>query len=175
MARYPDDWNRGGTISLGDVRRTVDASSPSEKRSILEFVRLNMRRIRPMPDVEWVYEAASEYLFQCITESAGFTAESVDRYTTCEVAHELVNWFNWLVSHTEDSSAVQRQVAQIETLYRSGNAWLRNCIETGILEHVLEYPRNRPLFSHWNHDPVLSVGYAEALRWGEAHSRPNAP
>lgn len=72
-------------------------------------------------------------------------------------------------------SCRKRRVERITAEFKRGNRIVKNCIETGFLEHVLETPGNRPYFSHWADDPELASAYSEALRWGQAHTRPVAP
>jgi len=51
----------------------------------------------------------------------------------------------------------------------NGDDQVRAAVETGFLEHVLEQPRMRPLFSEWANDGRLQETWRHALAWGEAH------
>lgn len=86
-------------------------------------------------------------------------------------AGALVGLFEWLVSgNAGGTQAAKRMATTIEELFRSNNE-LRNCIETGFLEHVLEVPDAIPYFAHWQHDSDLVDSYRHALTWGNAHVR----
>jgi len=60
-------------------------------------------------------------------------------------------------------------------VFKSGDPFVRNRIETGFLEHVFEIRGCRQHFSNWERDPILVESYTEALRWGVAHTRDDAP
>jgi hypothetical protein len=65
----------------------------------------------------------------------------------------------WLASAAEAVSAA----------YLAGDNEVRECIETGFLEHVLEVEGLQPYFAHWANDPILAPAHARALAFGNAH------
>ena len=174
----PEEWLRSNRVSLGDVRRRLEGATLADRSRLLDFVRRNIGKIRPQPDPGWLYGQMSSYLLQCIIHGSDDHPDGRDAsaHSPFEAAHELVVWFNWYISVEElDPKTIQPSIDRIEAAFRDGDDRIRNCIETGFLEHVLETPGNRHYFAHWAHDPMLSESYTEALRWGVAHTKPEFP
>jgi hypothetical protein len=171
----PHHWNKPTRVSFGAIRRQLDGATLSERNEVLEFIRSNMKRIRPPVDDDWLYDAMSSYLLDCIVDNADSDVEDESTHSSFEAAHELVDWFNWIVKRDDTPAAIRSIVERITNVFNNGDRFVRNCIETGFLEHVLETPSNRPYFLHWSDDPILAESYTEALRWGEAHTRRDAP
>lgn len=174
----PEEWLHSRQIAFGDVRRRLEGAALTEQHEILGFIRHHTDRIWPQPDSGWLYDQMCSYLLECI--SRGLVehddADDASVHFPFEAAHELVVWFNWYRrSGDVDSDMVRRVVDRIEALFRDGDAGVRNCLETGFLEHVLEAPDNREYFAQWAHDPLLKDSYTEALRWGLAHAEPRVP
>lgn len=70
---------------------------------------------------------------------------------------------------------VKMLVQRVTEAFLAGDKDLRNVIETGFLEHVLERADLVPLFDPWKDNPAISAFYKAALQWGLAHPRPNGP
>lgn len=172
---YPDEWNHARRVSFGDVRRGLEHATLPERKSILDFIRSNVNRIRPNVDDDWLYDVMSNYFLDCIALPANSNFDDESIHSPFEAAHELVDWFNWLVARDSNATVIQKRIDRIATVFKHGNERVQNCIETGFLEHVLETQANRAYFAYWKDDDVLSDSYTEALRWGEAHTKPNAP
>lgn len=171
----PDEWNRSTSISFGNIERRLAGATLPERNAILDFVRSTPNRIRPALDDDWLYDSMSLYFLDCMALQKDSDADDDSIHSPFEAAHELVDWFNWIAVCDNDAKTIQKRVFQIATVFKNGNDRLQNCIETGFLEHVLETPRNRPYFSHWKDDEILAESYNEAIRWGKAHTKPNAP
>ncbi|MEQ1904427.1 MAG: hypothetical protein ABL888_09600 [Pirellulaceae bacterium] len=150
----------------------MEVASLRERNEVLAFIREHGDRIRPRIDDAWLYGAISSYFLECMVLPSASDTTAI--HSPCEAASELVRWFEWYVSRVDIPSEIKRIVEQIAIVFKSGNQFVRNCIETGFLEHVLEVPEYRQYFSHWAHDAILSESYAGALRWGVAHTRSNA-
>jgi hypothetical protein len=178
LMAIPEDWLCSKRISLGDVRRHLEIAPPADRRKLLEFVHRNLCKIRPQPDTDWLFGQISSYLLHCMLHGSVNPRDDHDAavHSPSEAARELVGWFNWWVRVGDPGlHAIRSFINLIEVTFRSGDDVIRNCIETGFLEHILETPVNRQHFAHWAHDPVLSDSYTEALRWGLAHARPEIP
>ena len=171
----PDDWRHEKRISFGDIQRKLNGATLPERNVILEFVRSNSNRIRPPLDDDWLFDTMSHYFLDCVARQTASTPDDSSVHTPFEAAHELVGWFNWIVARNDNRTAIQHRIERIAAAFRNGSRVVQNCLETGFLEHVLETPRNRPYFAHWKDDELLADSYTEALRWGEAHTKPNAP
>ncbi len=171
----PSEWHHAKRVSLGEIRRRLDRATLPERNAILDFIHGNTGRIHPSLEDDWLYDAMSDYLLECIALHAGSDADDDSVHSPFEAAHELVDWFNWIVARDNNPTAIQKRVDRIAAVFKNGDNSVQNCVETGFLEHVLETPRNRPYFSHWKDDEILADSYTEALRWGEAHTKPSAP
>lgn len=172
---FIDEWNQAKCVSFGEVKRQLDQASLSERNLILDFICSNHDRIRPAIDDDWLYDSMSTYLLDCIGHKLDTGGDPDSRHSRFEAAHKLVEWFQWIVGRDTNLVAIQQRTDRIATVFAKGDHSVRNCIETGFLEHVLEIPSIRPYFSHWKDDEILVESYVEALRWGEAHTKPNYP
>lgn len=171
----PDEWRQAAHLFFSDIMRRLDGATLPERNAILDFIRANTDRIRPAIEDEWLYDSMSEYLLECVALPAGSFADDESVHSRFEAARELVGWFDWIIARDNYPTAIQRRVDRISAVFKNGDISVRNCIETGFLEHVLETPGNRQYFSRWKDDEILTASYTEALRWSEAHTKPNAP
>ena len=171
----PAEWHHARRVSFGDIIRRLDGATLPERNAILEFIRANTARIRPSIEDDWLYCSMSDYLLECIALSVDAHPADDSIHSRFEAAHELVRWFNWIVSRDKRSTGIRKRIDRIAVEFKNGDTSVRNCIETGFLEHILESPGNRPYFSHWKDDEILADSYTEAMRWGEAHTKQNAP
>ena len=110
----------------------------------------------------------ASYLLECLAanpESDDFV------HGGFEAGHVLAAWLKKLVQVPEAAPVIQDVERRLQGIYRACDATIRNRIETGALEHILEVPRLRPFFAHWRDDDVLRDAYEPALKWGLAHER----
>ena len=54
-------------------------------------------------------------------------------------------------------------------MFLQGDDDIRNAIEQGFLEHVLETAALRRHFEHWSMDEQLRPAWTRAMEWGKAH------
>jgi hypothetical protein len=122
-------------------------------------------RIEPNLEKDETCRLICRYLLLCIRENPQ-DSSGLQRF---EAAGELESWIDHL-SNTEGTQGnLQEVAAAVTTLYLESDVDVRNAIETGFLEHVLEQAKLRPLFSHWAEDELLKDAWQQALAWGEAH------
>jgi hypothetical protein len=123
-------------------------------------------RIQPPLGQQETCRLIQRYLLECIR----LDPQDGAAFSRFEAAEVLVIWFQHLSRLGEDTTPVLRDAASAVTqLYLESNAEVRNAIETGFLEHVLEDEEFRPLFSGWAQDHRLREAWQFALAWGEAH------
>ncbi len=124
-------------------------------------------RIQPDLGGEATCDLIQRYLLQCIRENVTDNEEIQSRY---EAAATLHTWFCHLGEIREDNSAILRRAADaITELFLASDEDVRNAIETGFLEHVLEMATLRPYFEHWAAATHLCEAWNRALEWGKAH------
>jgi hypothetical protein len=122
-------------------------------------------RIEPALERDETCALIQRYLFGCIREDRTDYV-TLTRY---EAAAELVGWFDQLAAREEAHDVAQRVATAVTDLFLAGDASIREAIETGFLEHVLEQRSQRSFFAHWAHDERLQDAWRHALAWGEAH------
>ena len=105
-----------------------------------------------------------KYLLGCIRDGVADTEEIQGRY---EAAESLHVWFRHLVGMEGTSAVLSRASSAITNLYLESGEEVRDAIETGFLEHVLETAALRPYFEHWAFDPRLQLAWSRALEWGK--------
>jgi hypothetical protein len=122
-------------------------------------------RIEPPLEGQETCTLIERYLLRCIRENPQ-GGGALSRY---EAAGAREAWFDHLSSTEDGPNRLQTVVAAVTDLFLRGDDQVRLAIETGFLEHVLEQPTLRPLFSHWAHDDRLQDAWQACLAWGEAH------
>ncbi len=165
----PRELQGTGPVSLAEIRRLIQQGDLEGRWHTLAFLRDHSNRVRPAPNDEWLRDELFRYYVDSIRANLKGHDVVHSRY---EAAGALVPLFEWLISGNAGGTRAAKSMATtIEELFRS-NTELRNCIETGFLEHVLEVPDAIPYFAHWQHDSGLVDSYHRALAWGSAHVRP---
>jgi hypothetical protein len=122
-------------------------------------------RVEPHLNTAETCAVIQRYLLGCIREDPS-EDDALGRY---EAAHELEAWLDHLVGLENTREIVLELVDAVTTQFLAGDDGVRRALETGFLEHVLEQPSRRALFSHWAHDERLQEAWRLALAWGEAH------
>lgn len=123
-------------------------------------------RIVPEPTMEEQCQFMADYLMQCLVEdreSDGYV------HTGFDAAHVLADWLKHLSALQATSGVVSTVAAALAEVYMEAPAAVRDRIEHGALEHLLEAPALRPFFEAWSRDPVLAEPFRRALEWGQAH------
>jgi hypothetical protein len=111
------------------------------------------------------------FLIRSITdprERADLDSNVLSHY---EAAHALVAILRNFSGHPEGTEPRRELVERITKAFLTGNESVRDCIETGFLEHALEYPGLRPLFELWRNHSELGEAHSRALEWGRSHER----
>jgi hypothetical protein len=161
-----------GTLDGDLVTRWIDeARSWSTLRLLYELTRDRWPDIAPKLDDDKVCLVIRTFLLESIRLDPKDCDGEWSRYESARVMvawfyhlHELPlaesNWtLKWLASAAE----------AVTSAYLAGNDEVRECIETGFLEHVLEVDGLHPYFAHWAHDPVLAPAHERALAYGNAN------
>ena len=167
----PVELQTDNQVSLGTVRRLLEDANLETRAAILEFVRTQQKQIQPKPDDEWFGTQWLKYYIDCISTRDNFASDDgpLSRF---EAASALVELFAWTLKCEEEWELGAQTIAQeVERLFRESNGEMQNIIETGFLEHALEFPLARPFFEHWDADASLRESYRAALAWGLADTR----
>jgi hypothetical protein len=167
----PIHWQTGGNVRFADICKRLEAATLIERHELLTFVRLHKARIHPHISDRWLILEMLKYFLECIARGnhSETNVEEEDFDSPFDAARQLVRWFNWYRSAEKEGPRVQNVANLIADFYRNGTDQVRNCVETGFLEHALETPENRPYFLSWAHDAVLADAHRESLKWGLAH------
>jgi hypothetical protein len=148
------------------VREWIQRASDVETDALLyQLTREGWNRIEPRLEAAETCALIQRYLLGCIRDNPN-SGSALSRY---EAAGELEAWFDHLASQEDTHEILRGIVGEITTLFLNGDDQVRAAVETGFLEHVLEQPRMRPLFSEWANDERLEEAWRHALAWGEAH------
>lgn len=155
-----------GAIAKSDVLRWMRDGDLSTRARVYKLVTSAWLRIIPEPKLHEQCGLVADYLLECIAVNQA--DELV--HGGFEACYAIADWLKCLASVSAATPAISDVESRLQGLYRRGDSALRNRIETGALEHILEDPRLRPFFAHWQNDPVLREAYEPALAWGTAHS-----
>lgn len=161
-----------GTIDGDLVARWVDsARSWSTFRLLYDLTRDRWADIAPALADDKVCFVIHTFLLESIRLDPKDGDGEWSRY---ESARVMVSWFYHLhelpeVESNWPSKCLVSAAEAVTTAYLDGDDEVRECIETGFLEHVLEVEGLHPYFAHWAHDPVLAPAHARALAFGNAN------
>jgi len=130
-------------------------------------------RIVPPMDVGSAREFFLQYYLRCIGANVtpAAASESDEPHSPYEAARELALLLAWALQAEADGQFAVRIGTAVAELYDKGGEDTQTCIETGFLEHALEYCEARPFFGSWASDLGRREAYLRALQWGEAHER----
>jgi hypothetical protein len=150
------------------VLQWIDSASDLETLAKLyRLTREGCYRIQPELGSDATCALIQRYLLECVRANVQDNDEILNRY---EAAQDLHAWFCHLVELDEDHSAILKRAASaITELYLASDDEVRDCIETGFLEHALEQTALRQYFEHWSTDGRLKSAWDRALQWGKAH------
>ena len=160
-----------GVIDGERVARWVDAArSLSTFRLLYEFTRDRRVDILPALDDEKVGFVIRTFLLECIRlDPEEFDGE----WRRYEAARVMLAWFYHLhelpISSEAQSTWLTAAAQAVTAAYLEGDKEIRECIETGFLEHVFEVEGLQPYFAHWGNNPILAPAHARALAFGNAH------
>jgi hypothetical protein len=128
-------------------------------------------RIKPELELVWTAPFVCNYLFGRITQPVERIDEESNALNSYEAASALLGILLNSLQQTEQPSLVRDLITRVDGTFLAGSETVRDCLETGFLEHALEYPDLRPLFAHWAARPEFREAHARALAWGRAHER----
>lgn len=126
-------------------------------------------RIDPELGMEETCGFLLEYYLACI---AGNTERGPNGHSRFEAASEMAGWLDKLWDRRPDTdSVIEELVHRMTELFLRSDPVVRNCLETGFLEHVFERKELVTLFEAWQSHPELSTAYSDCVEWGVAHRR----
>lgn len=163
-------------IPLEELRQTATSTSRLEKTVAARAYTDHWARITPPPHPPEVVAYLIDYYFERMeTEylpEAADDPEDAQEYidSRFEAAYAL-RWLFESRFDQGDRSTVEKLVERVTQMFRDGDRVLRNIIETGFLEHLLERKDLVPFFEFWKSDSALSEAFAYAHEWGQNHSR----
>ena len=173
MTKFGSDINSAlssdGPIARESVLSWIEATADSDLPTLSKLYRITGEgyyRIQPELGGEPTCALIQKYLLGCIRDGVTDNEEIQERY---EAAKSLHVWFRHLVGMEGTSAVLSRAASAIMNLYLESGEEVRDAIETGFLEHVLESAALRPYFEHWASDPRLQPTWSRALEWGKAH------
>jgi hypothetical protein len=180
MSQSADDTNRSRLQSLLEANAPIPAKLVEELMASDDradqadaFYCLSERwgQIRPEREVWATAPFVLGFLIGTITDPPERAHTDSNALSHYEAAHTLVTILRNLSDHPEGSEPRRELVERITQTFLAGNESVRDCIETGFLEHALEHPDLRPLFERWENDPEMREAHARALAWGCSHER----
>ena len=163
---------RRGIIDGDLVTRWIDeARSWSTLRLLYELTRDRAADILPRLDDEKVCFVIRTFLLESIRLDP---AENDREWSRYESARVMVAWFYHLQELPQSVSNWSTQwltsaAEAVTSAYVTGDDAVRECLETGILEHVLEVEELHRYIEHWGRDPVLAPAHARALAFRNAN------
>jgi hypothetical protein len=149
-------------IPASTVRRWMKAKG-SETRGATSCLlcRPHSDRISPRLGFDEVFDWFLAYFEYCMrTDPKG---EWVDGRWTAGL--DLANYFVGRWDERWDRRYFRRMKGLLADLYKTGNRDLKECVQCGIVEHLLERPDIRRFFKDWKDDPQLRRPYEHGLEW----------
>lgn len=126
-------------------------------------------RIAPAWTFDDLFEFVLAYYARCIRENPR-SQWADSRYSA---AHDLVNFVRRSWDEPEfELRAKDKLFTWCTQLYREGDHGIRECMITGLLEHLFEDSRIRRLFSKWKEDPELLDAFSAASEWQKRRAGP---
>ena len=154
------------TIPRERVLRWISEGDLRTRATVYHLTEKTWDRIQPEMTMHQQCGFMADYLLECLKTVPGDPEAGV--MSGFEAAWELAAWMKHL-KDMEAEPVISDLVLRLEELFRQGDDTLRNRIETGVLEHVLESKRMRPYFQHWQADPALKDAHQLCMQWALAH------
>jgi hypothetical protein len=180
MRDSADHHNRDQLLALLQSNVTIPArlveklmSSDDRKEQADAYYCLSSYWDRIQPEMELCFTTpfVFDFLFRCITDPNDSTDLDSNILSSVEAAWELLGILRTWSQHRQGEPIVAELVRRIDRTFLAGGESVRNRIETGFLEHTLEYPELRPHFAHWPEHPEMREAHARAMDWGRAHEQ----
>jgi hypothetical protein len=157
----------GEPIARDDVRRWIDSGELLTWSAVYALTGKAWSRIEPEMPGEEQTAFMSRYLLRCIEENP-VSGEYL--HSGYEAAWELAACLkHWRRMGGRVAGRLRAVAADLEKLFRRGDAPTRNRVLCGVLEHAFEDPAIRPWFADWDRDGELREAYKLAVEWGSAH------
>ena len=156
------------TIPRERVLRWISEGDLRIRAAVYHLTEKAWGRIHPEMTMHQQCGFMADYLLECLKTVPGDSDAGV--MGGFEAALELAAWMKHL-KDMEAKPVISDLVSRLEELFRQGDDTLRNRIETGVLEHVLESKRMRPYFQHWSSDPALKESFQFAMQWALEHEK----
>jgi len=146
------------------------ASDLSTLAKLYRLTGESYNRIQPDLGMEMTCGLIQRYLLECIRQDVPQDVPGDEEIEgRWEAAQTLHMWFCNLLDAEGTSAVLDRAARAVTDLFVASGEDVRNAIEQGFLEHVLETAALRQYFEIWASDPRLRVAWERALKWGEAH------
>lgn len=163
-------------IPLAELRGLMSSADLVDNAAAADLLTTRWAQIAPAPDAGEARRFLIDFLLRAMIENRPlpYDAGSADDCvpTRFEAAARLQTLLEHLVDRTSKREAeVAYLVRRVTDEFLAGDETLRNAIETGFLEHVLERTDLVDLFAHWQQHTQLADSYEWALKWGLAHRR----
>jgi len=180
MSERANDTDRNRLKSLLEANALIPAklveelmSSDDREDQADAFYCLSERwgQIRPQREVWATAPFVLDFLIGTITDPPARAQTDSNVLSHYEAAHTLVAILRNLSGHPEGTEPRRELVERITQTFLAGNESVRDCIETGFLEHALEHPDLRPMFERWKNHPEMREPHSRALEWGRSHER----
>lgn len=154
-------------IPRDTVRRWIDSADLLTWSAVYALTEQEWARIDPEIPAEEQVEFMRRYLLRCIEENPTPGDYLHGGY---EAAWELAACLRtWRRNGGRVAGAIRGIAAELEEIYRRGDAPVRNRILCGVMEHAFEDPAVRKYFAGWDRDCDLREAYKLAAEWGTAH------
>jgi len=177
MRASADDSNRADLRALLEADARIPArlveklmSSADREGQADAYYCLSERWVQIQPELElWTTAPfVLGFLFRSITDPSASADLDSHAPSAFEAARQLLAILRARLVHPQGEPIVADLIERIDRTFLAGDETVRDCIETGFLEHALEYPELRQLFAHWAHHPEMREAHFRALEWGHA-------
>ncbi len=154
-------------IARDDVRRWIDSGELLTWSAVYALTGKAWSRIEPEMSGDEQVAFMCRYLLRCIEENP---VSGEHLHSGYEAAWELAACLKqWRRMGVRVAGRMRGIAADLERLYRRGDAPIRNRVLCGVLEHAFEDPAVRSYFTDWDRDCELREAYKLAVDWGSAH------
>jgi hypothetical protein len=180
MTGLPDNSNRTRLKALVEANSPIPAKlvedllasvDREDQSDAYDCMANRWKRIQPELEMWYMAPLVLGYLTRSITEPIENADLDSNVFSSYEAARVLLGLLCVWSDRPDFAEFCQELVARINRTFLEGDEAVRDCIETGFLEHALEYPKLRPLFESWKGHPKMCEAHARALEWGLAHER----
>lgn len=180
MMDSADDPNRAELRALLETEATIPArlveklmSSDDREQQADAYFCLSEHwdRIQPEMEIWFTMPFVFDFLFRCITDPNKSSDLASNTLSLHEAARRLLGILQSWNHRPNGGSIIADLVGRIERTFPSGGTAVRDCIETGFLEHALEHPELRRHFAHWSEHPEMREAHTRAMEWGRAHEQ----